>query len=231
MPTLRNRKVVDLSGRSFNHWTVLSPLKHEVTSGARVFQRTDWLCRCTCGREKLLPPGRLLSGAARSCGCTGSRHGFARRDSGPIRKHPIYNAWINMKTRCYNEKRVQWKDYGGRGITVCSEWASFDRFRKDMESTWLPGLTLDRVDTNKNYCLENCIWSSKAEQQRNKRNNRRMQTPDGILCVSEAVRRFSKLNAATVLWRLGQGWSDEDALFKPDTRFKNKDLHGRPAVT
>lgn len=84
--------------------------------------------------------------------------------------HPIHNAWLNMKQRCYNFKFKQYKDYGGRGIKICDRWLeSFENFYEDMGSTWKPGLTLDRINNDGNYELGNCRWITRKEQLLNRR--------------------------------------------------------------
>lgn len=77
-----------------------------------------------------------------------------------------------MKTRCNNPRQKEYANYGGRGIKVCERWISFANFLQDMEPTWRSGLTLDRIDTNGNYCPENCRWTTNREQQSNRRNTR-----------------------------------------------------------
>lgn len=101
-----------------------------------------------------------------------------KRNGYPIAKRPLeshgkreskeYEAWANMKSRCYNENKRQYKDYGGRGITVCNEWKdSFINFYKDMGDS--NGLTLDRIDVNGNYEPKNCRWVDMSTQARNTR--------------------------------------------------------------
>lgn len=85
-------------------------------------------------------------------------------------KHRLYDVYHNMKQRCYNPSRPDYKYYGGRGIKVSDDWLrGFKYFLQDMQSSYEEGLTLDRIDVNANYCKENCRWIPFEEQARNKR--------------------------------------------------------------
>jgi len=83
---------------------------------------------------------------------------------------PIHNSYKGAKQRCNYKKHVQYKDYGGRGIVFL--WKNFDDFYDDMKDTWFEGASLDREDTNGNYCKENCKWATQKEQVRNARSNK-----------------------------------------------------------
>ena len=88
-----------------------------------------------------------------------------------LAKHsgPTYKAWYNMLARCRNPQNVSWSDYGGRGIRVCEEWNSYERFLSDMGERPGKGLSLDRKDNNGNYNKDNCRWATAKEQGNNKR--------------------------------------------------------------
>lgn len=99
------------------------------------------------------------------------------------RKHGMkgtrfYQVWADMKRRCTNPFATGYSNYGGRGIEVCSNWADFENFRDDLYVAYLEhadqygehNTTLERKDVDGPYTLENCIWATKAEQNRNKRN-------------------------------------------------------------
>ena len=87
-----------------------------------------------------------------------------------ISKIPEYRAWIDMKARCLNPNRPQFKDWGGRGISICSEWQnSFIAFYKDMGKRPCKEMTLDRIDNDGNYEPGNCRWATKLTQRLNSR--------------------------------------------------------------
>jgi hypothetical protein len=86
---------------------------------------------------------------------------------------PGYDIWYKMRDRCYNPKANRYKDYGGRGITVCPEWLTegHERFLKDMG--YRPsGTTIERLNNDLGYTSDNCVWGTKRQQSRNRRNVR-----------------------------------------------------------
>ena len=92
-------------------------------------------------------------------------HGQASR----IKKMPLYTAWWSMRSRCLKPQHAKWKNYGGRGIRICSRWDSFENFAADMGPHPGKGWSLDRIDNDQGYSKVNCSWATSRMQQRNKR--------------------------------------------------------------
>lgn len=102
--------------------------------------------------------------------------------------------WTSMITRCTNPNSPNYSNYGGRNITVCNEWRKFSKFFEwSLNNGFKPGLSIDRIDTNKGYAPDNCRFITLEEQQRNKRNNRCFVDPfDGEhLCLAAIARKYN----------------------------------------
>lgn len=131
-------------------------------------------CLCSCGNVALVPTARLTAGVTKSCGCLHGEN--ARSKTAKHVKHgmhgtPTYKTWQSMIARCNDPKNISYKYYGAKGIEVCQSWlSSFTAFLQDM-GVRPTGMTLDRIDSNKSYCKENCIWSTYQDQANNRSNN------------------------------------------------------------
>ncbi len=126
----------------------------------------------------------------------------------------IYNTWINMRTRCNNPKAKGYERYGGRGIKVCTEWGkSFIAFLCDMGERPVD-MSIERIDTNGNYCKQNCRWATSKEQLRNTRVNRILTYRGISKCLVEWSEE-SGIKSGTIGRRLRKGWDTEKAVFTP----------------
>jgi hypothetical protein len=167
---------LDLTGLTFEKLTIVGAGVPYSNGHSR------WLVRCACGKTKSVLTGDLTSGDTKSCGTTGCRcnttHGASSIATRTEKEKILYRCWNGMKYRCFREKDKAFKDYGGRGITVCARWAhSFVAFWNDVESTWQPGLTIDRINNDGNYELGNVRWITRKQQNSNRRpyRNRRVE--------------------------------------------------------
>ena len=127
--------------------------------------------------------------------------------------HPLFKTWCEMRYRCLNPNKQNYKYYGGRGIAVCERWMDFANFVSDMGEK-PEGFTLDRIDANKDYSPENCRWANKITQANNARSNRKFLINGEIIGLCEASRKYG-VSYGTIWERIKLGWSEFDAITKP----------------
>ena len=172
-----------------------------------------WKCQCDCGNVSIVFGSNLRRGNTRSCGCL-------KRDTKSRFRHgksyePVHWVWATMLQRCTNPKNGKFPRYGGRGITVCDRWLTFENFLTDMGEPPPGDFSIERKDNHKGYSPDNCKWATRKEQARNKRNNRFVTYKGETLCVAEWAERKG-LKIPTLWTRLFKwNWEIGRALNTP----------------
>ena len=213
----------DITGKKFGKLTAIQ------RAGRDKNGKYLWLCKCDCGGEKIVTSSDLVTGNTKSCGClvTNKTHGGSYT--------ALYKTWVQMKMRCYNPNHASYYNYGGRGIKVCDEWNGEHSFSVFCEwaigAGYKEGLSLDRIDNEKDYYPENCRWVTRAFQERNKRNTfyaeyNGLQIPIAELCEE------LNIPSQTVYHRIIRGWKFESAVTTPiKYRSKEREKSFRSAVS
>ena len=135
------------------------------------------------------------------------------------KRPPLYVCWVNMRVRCTKQNHPAYKWYGARGITVCERWQSFELFSADMLPSYSEGLWLDRLDNDKGYSPENCCWVTSKQNNRNRRSNRLIDTPDGMMSLAEAAEKYG-IQRDVIKYRIDRGYAVADVFSTTDFRKK-----------
>lgn len=201
-----------LKGRRFDRWTVV---ERDMT--ARRGKQVYWVCRCDCGTVRSVAAGSLLRGLSRSCRCIVTEVTARRNHKHGGSRSTEHLVWCNMRRRCNDPTTLNYHLYGGRGITVCDRWQDFAAFLADMGSRPSPKHSIDRKDNNRGYSPENCVWQTRAHQNRNTRQNHYLTFQGRTQTITDWARQLG-LRHTTLCQRINQyGWSIEKALTTPVT--------------
>lgn len=208
----------DLTGERFGRWTVISfDRKVNSVNGANYY----WNCKCDCGTERSVSVSSLRGGSSTSCGCL-NKEIISRPKKHGMSNCRLYWIWHSMMERCSRKTNSEYKNYGARGISVCEEWKDSSNFIEwALRNGYEDNLTIDRIDTNGNYCPENCRWADWKTQANNTRRNRFVEI-DG---VSKTVAQWAEIYGISyrhVYRRRSLGWSYEKALTTPIRPIRKK---------
>lgn len=162
--------MLDLTGERYGRLTVIR--EAEMMRYPSGIPNRTWECQCDCGNVIICNTGRLKSGNTKSCGCLRKEIAAKKNYKHGNSKTKLYRIWAEMKGRCLCKTNKAYKNYGGRGITVCDEWKEdFTAFKTwALSHGYREGLTIERIENDGNYCPDNCKWIPKSEQPKNRRN-------------------------------------------------------------
>ena len=164
--------VAQMVGKRFGRLIVLYLIPDRTPDGYLYYRAA---CACDCGEFSAPEARSLRRGLTKSCGClvgdTARKHGESANGGKPT---PEYQAWIMMIQRCTDAKRRSWKNYGGRGITVCREWQhNYAAFLAHVGRRPSKEFSIDRIDNDKGYFPGNVRWATREQQQANSRPRKR----------------------------------------------------------
>lgn len=178
--------------------------------------QATWLCKCDCGNEHVVVGTKLKNGYVNSCGCLVAeknrarllKHGQASRGANTR----LYTIWRHMKERCFSPNSNDYKNWGGRGITVCDEWLEYLPFEEWATTHgYCENLTIDRIDVNGDYEPSNCRWADKLTQANNTRTNHLFTFGERTQTIAEWSRETG-VHRTTILNRINKGYKGKDVL-------------------
>ncbi len=197
------------AGTRFGRLAVLEEAEPHISRRGAHIRR--FRCQCDCGKVSVVRLHNLRSGHIASCGCLPK----GRPRTNRVSRTPEYRAWYMILRRCLCHTNKDYKNYGGRGITVCDRWLkSVAAFLEDMGPRPSPTHSIDRIDCDGNYEPSNCRWATWTQQARNRRDNVILTHGGETKCIADwaddtGISRFT-LNA-----RIRNGWSVARTLTTP----------------
>lgn len=211
----------DIIGKRFGGLVVLRRVEDKISP--KGYKKPQYVCACDCGNTKVVVKGNLLTGNTTSCGCYKKeldhkrflKHGYAENPD------KLYQKWLSMRDRCFNPKATSYKNYGARGIRVCTEWDNYISFREwAFANGYKDGLTIDRIDVDGDYEPNNCRFATMKEQNNNRRTTN-FHTYNGKTQSEMKWAEEYGISYGALKTRLKYGWSFEDALNTPVKPFEH----------
>lgn len=198
-------------GKRFGKLTVIDKSKERAKNGT-----IKYLCKCDCGNTSIIRGDHLRSGETLSCGCLIKKYGtskYVKQGQSTLNKR-LYQIYDKMKQRCNNKNTTNYKDYGGRGITICDEWLNDFMVFYDwsMNNGYKDNLSIDRINVDGNYEPSNCRWVDMKTQNNNTRRNVYLTYKGKKQSISQWGKELG-ISLSNIYYRYHKGWTDKECLF------------------
>lgn len=202
-------KLIDLASMRFGRLVVVSRAEN-------VGRTTRWNCLCDCGNLVIVRQPDLKARKTQSCGCLHREQLAERNTVHGLSKTKLCDIWRSMKDRCNNPKNRAYKNYGGRGISICNEWLTDFKAFYDwaMANGYGDNKSIDRINVNGNYEPENCRWTDYKTQANNTRANHFVEYNGKTQTIAQWADECG-IKQHTLIQRLRRGWTIEKALTTP----------------
>lgn len=188
------------------------------TEGSKKHYRYYYKCRCSCGKEFIAREDGIKNGHTKSCGCLQRKGASDRWTIHGMTGTQFYQAWLNMKARCFNVTAPYAVNYSLRDISLEDmRWLNFKEFKVDMYESYLThstqnsNTTLDRIDVNRGYCKENCRWATHQQQDNNKTTTHWITFNGKTQSLADWSREL-ELSYTVLSSRLKRGWDLQEAM-------------------
>ena len=162
-----SRRIEIESGYKVNRLTYIRESNDRLDSNGK--KQRYIIVNCECGSDEFeIRFPAFFYGYTKSCGCLNKETMSKNMSTHKLANHKLYPKYRDMLNRCYNPSRDRYKNYGARGISVCEEWKNKENgfinfYNWSMEKGYEEGLTIDRIDNDKDYSPNNCQWLSMGD--------------------------------------------------------------------
>lgn len=207
---------IDLTGKRFDRLEVIR-LVVDIPG-----KKKKWLCRCDCENEVIVQGSNLQSGHSTQCKECQWKDVHTNHTTHGMTGTKIYGVWNTMINRCENPNSKSYCDYGEKGVSVCKEWHDSKNFIDwALSHGYEEGLEIDRIDTNGDYCPENCRWITRLENANNKTNNRIILHNGEEKTLAEWARYYG-LNYKSLHKKISLGYSFEEIVSEVQSENKTE---------